>query len=174
MLIFAQFPDYYTNKKFVTFYWKSFVAETGSAFNTAEVNTDKVMVTLHRRKGTIVGVSPVKDYIHRPLELKNLTLYNWICPCQWVANSSYGKKTHKDKPLPSDNDDTLDTGNVYDDVVPCSHTDDVESLSDIIPSTPSDISSIRDFMVDNKHNESNDERASVIKDMIATAAARVP
>ncbi len=88
--------------------------------------------------------------------------------------SSYGKKTHKDKPLPSDNDDTLDTGNVYDDVVPCSHTDDVESLSDIIPSTPSDISSIQDFMVDNKHNESNDERASVIKDMIATAAARVP
>ncbi|PBK65093.1 hypothetical protein ARMSODRAFT_861154, partial [Armillaria solidipes] len=72
------FPDHYTNKTFATFYWKSFVVEAASKWNTLDGPNEKVKVSLKNKKGTIVGVSPVEDYIHRPVELEGLSLYDWI------------------------------------------------------------------------------------------------
>ncbi|TFK64422.1 hypothetical protein BDN72DRAFT_774636, partial [Pluteus cervinus] len=52
-------PDHYTNAKFTAFYWKSYVNEA--------------------RK---FGVSVVHDYIYRPRELEDMSLYDFIGCCK--------------------------------------------------------------------------------------------
>ncbi|KAK0449810.1 uncharacterized protein EV420DRAFT_1275111 [Desarmillaria tabescens] len=76
------FPDHYTNKKFITFYWKSYVAEAVSSWKDPGSSIDKVQITLKKRKGSIIGVSPVEDYIHRPVQLEHISLYDWMCTCE--------------------------------------------------------------------------------------------
>ncbi|KAF8872046.1 hypothetical protein BD779DRAFT_1380435, partial [Infundibulicybe gibba] len=55
-------PDHYKSHEFALFYWQSYVREA-------------------RR---IVGLSPVYDYIYRPVELSNMSLYDWIRRCRRV------------------------------------------------------------------------------------------
>lgn len=57
-------PDHYTNRTFVTFYWKSFVSEVLNCWKGEDELIDSVKVTLCRSKGSIMGVSPVEDYVH--------------------------------------------------------------------------------------------------------------
>ncbi|TFK58474.1 hypothetical protein BDN72DRAFT_782045, partial [Pluteus cervinus] len=53
-------PDHYTNFQFRTFYWSSFV---------------------NKQNNQIIGVSTVQDYICRPTELDDMTLYDFISLC---------------------------------------------------------------------------------------------
>ncbi|KAK0447511.1 hypothetical protein EV421DRAFT_1686911, partial [Armillaria borealis] len=71
-------PDRYTNRKFVTFYWRSFVAEARNSWKSGDDILDEVKVHIKKHGGDIVGVSPVEDYIRRPVELEHLCLYDWI------------------------------------------------------------------------------------------------
>ena len=71
-------PDHYTNHNFVVFYWKSYVTEVLKAWNqSSDVLSDKVIL-LKNDDGEFVGLSTVDDYIYRPYELSDKSLYEWI------------------------------------------------------------------------------------------------
>ena len=74
-------PDHYTDHKFIPFFWQSFVTEAERAFRD---DLAPMKVTLVRQKGSIVGVSPVFDYVYRPLELEHMSLYEWVHRCSRV------------------------------------------------------------------------------------------
>ncbi|KAK0421656.1 hypothetical protein EV421DRAFT_1915977 [Armillaria borealis] len=167
------FPDHYTNKKFSTFYWKSFVTEAGKQWNKPDDSSDHVQVALKKRNGVIVGVSPVEDYIHRPSELENMTLYDWICTCEQVANLSRSPASAEDPVGFGDIDDIQDDINnrqypIYPDQGSHNSSDDESSH-------PSEAGSIWDFVVDDDRGLSGDDDIeAVVSDMMARAAARVP
>jgi len=71
-------PDHYTNQKFVVFYWKSYVTEVLKAWKEeCDVQSDKVIL-LKNGDGEYIGLSTVDDYIYRPYELSDKSLYEWI------------------------------------------------------------------------------------------------
>jgi len=71
-------PDHYTNRDFVVFYWKGYVAEVLKAWKQdGDVQLDKVIL-LKNVDGEYIGLSTVDDYKYRPYELNNKSLYDWI------------------------------------------------------------------------------------------------
>jgi hypothetical protein len=90
-------PDHYTSHTFVLFYWHSYVIEARRPFETEQSDAQKV--TVIKKKGQIVGLSPVHDYVHRPKELGNVNLYEWIRCYKREKKSKIKKRT-------SCNDDT--------------------------------------------------------------------
>src|SRR6267378_4365561 len=71
-------PDHYTDKNFVVFYWKSYVTEVLKAWKQdGDVQSDKVIL-LKNVDGEFIGLSTVDDYIYRPYELSDKSLYEWI------------------------------------------------------------------------------------------------
>src|SRR5882724_2266956 len=71
-------PDHYTNQNFVVFYWKSYVTEVLKAWKEGgNVQSDKVIL-LKNVDGEYIGLSTVDDYMYRPYELSDKSLYEWI------------------------------------------------------------------------------------------------
>ena len=70
-------PDHYTGHVFVPFYWQMYVAEVRRQFETDGAQQPQ-KVTLIKRKGRLVGLSPVHDYVHRASELNHVSLFEWI------------------------------------------------------------------------------------------------
>jgi PIF1-like helicase len=71
-------PDHYTNKDFVVFYWKGYVTEVLKAWKQdGDARSDKV-VLVKDVDGEYIGLSMVDDYIYRPYELSDKSLYEWI------------------------------------------------------------------------------------------------
>src|SRR6202167_2696649 len=71
-------PDHYTNQNFVVFYWKSYVTEVLKAWRQdSDVQSDKVIL-LKNVDGEFIGLSIVDDYMYRPYELSDKSLYEWI------------------------------------------------------------------------------------------------
>ena len=86
-------PDHYTDHTFIPFYWQSYVTEAYSYFMETKLeNFEKHKVALIKRKGCIVGLSPVFDYIYHPAELQNVTLYGWIAQFKHVKIPKSGSK----------------------------------------------------------------------------------
>jgi hypothetical protein len=95
-------PDHYTNYMFTPFYWKSFVQEARKPWETlstpqhdsSTANLDptkpievgagqpREKVAIFKRNGRVIGLSPVHDYICRPIEFDSTCLYDWISRCQ--------------------------------------------------------------------------------------------
>ena len=71
-------PDHYTSHQFVPFYWLSFVQEVRKAWDEDLTGEPPQKIGMIKRNGKILGVSFVHDYVHRPKELDNLSLYDWI------------------------------------------------------------------------------------------------
>ncbi|KAF8238042.1 hypothetical protein L208DRAFT_1218723, partial [Tricholoma matsutake] len=71
-------PDHYTSHKFVTFFWVSFVNEVRKVWNEDLSGELPEKVTILKQKGKIIGLSSVFDYIYWPIELENVSLYEWI------------------------------------------------------------------------------------------------
>jgi hypothetical protein len=72
-------PDHYTSHTFVLFYWHPYVTEARRPFETEQSDASlEQKVTIIKKKGRIVGLSPVHDYVRRPEELGNVNLYEWI------------------------------------------------------------------------------------------------
>lgn len=75
-------PDHYTDHKFRTFYWRSYVFEARKPWAAEDLGLDdqrcheKLMI--NKRQGKIVGLTPVQDYIYRPVKYKDMCLYDWI------------------------------------------------------------------------------------------------
>ena len=71
-------PDHYTNQNFVVFYWKSYVTEVLKAWREdSDLQSDKVIL-LKNVDGEFIGLSMVDDYMYRPYELSDKSLYEWI------------------------------------------------------------------------------------------------
>jgi hypothetical protein len=75
-------PDHYTSHKFVPFYWKTFVNEVHSVWDSEVASTLNNKVAIIKVKKRIIGFSPVYDYIYRPSELEDLCLYDWVRRCE--------------------------------------------------------------------------------------------
>ena len=70
-------PDHYSSHSFILFYWQSYVGEVCQIFEEiSEEQQPKMM--LIKKKGKIIGLSPVQDYIHCAPELEHVSLYEWI------------------------------------------------------------------------------------------------
>jgi len=70
-------PDHYTSHTFIPFYWQSYVQEVQRDFGDEQENGSQ-KVTIIKKRGRIVGLSPVHDYVHGPDHLEHITLYQWI------------------------------------------------------------------------------------------------
>ncbi|KDQ50648.1 hypothetical protein JAAARDRAFT_141596 [Jaapia argillacea MUCL 33604] len=82
--------DHYTNCKFKTFYWKSFLKEalkdyhymsTSSGENNDEdmpSALEKERIVIQRSNEEYIGISLVMDYIFRPLIYEACSLYDWM------------------------------------------------------------------------------------------------
>ena len=70
-------PDHYTSHIFVPFYWQMYVAEVRRQFDTTGV-LQPPKVALIKKKGKLIGISPVHDYVHHPSELEYVNLLEWI------------------------------------------------------------------------------------------------
>src|ERR1700677_1972578 len=71
-------PDHFTNQKFIVFYWQSYVTEVLKAWKqNSDVQSDKVIL-LKNVDGEFIGLSIVDDYMYRPNELSDKSLYEWI------------------------------------------------------------------------------------------------
>ncbi len=139
-------PDHYTNHKFVTFYWKSFVSEVKNRWREVHEPAEDVKISLRKRRGTIMGVSPMEDYIHRPLELASWSLYDWICLCDRAPNSTVKRnRSNKDGdgPLILECEWDTDDDNIKDNGDSCGSGD--EPLS---PCKSDNAGSLKDFIVD--------------------------
>ncbi|KAF8869691.1 hypothetical protein BD779DRAFT_1391320, partial [Infundibulicybe gibba] len=86
-------PDHYTGHSFALFYWQSYVREARKAWDQELVADNKCespdktddfpdKIALLKRHGRIIGLSPVHDYIYRPVEISGLSLYNWVRRCR--------------------------------------------------------------------------------------------
>ena len=99
-------PDHYTDHKFVPFYWQSFVSEARRPFDTENLEPPH-KVTLIKKRGRIIGLSPVFDYIYRAPELDHLSLYEWVTRCKRVKilRRDGPEKGRKEKEEPIVDDD---------------------------------------------------------------------
>ena len=70
-------PDHYTDHTFIPFYWQPYIQEAQCDFGS-ESPAGPQKVAIIKKRGRIVGLSPVHDYIHRPQEAYNICLYDWI------------------------------------------------------------------------------------------------
>ncbi|KAF7789842.1 hypothetical protein EIP86_000788 [Pleurotus ostreatoroseus] len=77
-------PDHYTPFKFRKFYWYNFVSKVESywhkglkerAFNQKQPD-EKIL--LWEKDAEYFGVSMVEDYMYRPTELTDMSLYDWV------------------------------------------------------------------------------------------------
>ena len=88
-------PDHYTNHQFAPFYWKNYVVEACRPWRTHDFDNEPVTekVALLNRKGKIMGLSTISDFICRPRELEDMCLYDWVRRCSRVKV----QKSKKDK-----------------------------------------------------------------------------
>jgi hypothetical protein len=96
-------PDHYTDHTFIPFYWQSFVSEVLRAWHTEDDNIINEKIVLIKQKGSVIGLSPVLDYMYRSSELDSMTLYDWVRRCTRVKiptskKKICGKRQKKGKP----------------------------------------------------------------------------
>jgi hypothetical protein len=71
-------PDHYTNHKFRTFYWPNFVRAARHAWNPDSEECGEDQLVLLKIKGRIIGRTLIQDYVFRPVEYSQMSLYDWI------------------------------------------------------------------------------------------------
>lgn len=110
-------PDHYTNHTFKSFYWQSYVTEARRFWYPDEEGNFSDKVMLMKRKGQILGLSPVFDYIYRSPELENMTLYEWILRGKRMANRKVTNKESDKSPQEeeesSDENELLSTAETF-------------------------------------------------------------
>ena len=70
-------PDHYTDHIFIPFYWQPYIQEAQRDFGSGD-SAGPQKVAIIKKRGKIVGISPVHDYIYRPREAYNICLYDWM------------------------------------------------------------------------------------------------
>ena len=119
-------PDHYKSHTLNPFYWQSYVKEIMRSWGEGQKDADQEVhpekVTLLKKGGRIIGLSPVYDYIFRPTEIKKMSLWEWITQCKRVKKRSKLAKANSDDAI----DIKVET-TVYDDI-PCDN--EMNQLSD--------------------------------------------
>jgi len=125
-------PDHYTDHDFIPFYWQSFVSEARSSFDSEDLEPPR-KVALVQKKGKIIGISPVFDYIHRSSDLSHLCLYEWVARCQRVKLPKKSiKKTQKVNEK-VDIDSSFETQNESFETEDASFQSETVDVKDILP-----------------------------------------
>lgn len=91
-------PDHYTDHLFIPFYWQQYVQQAQRDFTDADSAASaggQQKVTIIKKKGRIIGLSPIHDYIHRPQEADDICLYDWV-RCYKREKMRTNKKADKD------------------------------------------------------------------------------
>lgn len=70
-------PDHYTDHTFIPFYWQPYIQEAQRTFGDGN-SSGPQKVAIIMKRGRIMGLSLVHNYIHRPQEAYNVCLYDWI------------------------------------------------------------------------------------------------
>jgi hypothetical protein len=121
-------PDHYKSHKFNPFYWQSYVKEVMKSWEEVDKEVEQdahpEKVTLLKKAGRIIGLSPVYDYIFRPSEIEDMSLWEWITRCKRVKKKS--KKSNGD----ADNASGVKTETPAYDDIPCDDGTDYHSDSD--------------------------------------------
>ena len=80
-LYLLQNPDHYTDHRFVSFYWTAYVCEARKVWHEddAKMVEENDLLLLKRSNNLLSGVTPVFDYIYRPMECEDICLYDWVC-----------------------------------------------------------------------------------------------
>ncbi len=86
-------PDRYTAHHFKPFFWKSYVNEVRSAWTVDDQNVREERVSLIEKHGKLMIISKTLDYVHRPEELEDLCLYDFV---KWCKREKWAKKNVKD------------------------------------------------------------------------------
>jgi hypothetical protein len=73
-------PDYYTNHRFVPFYWQSFATEARKFWHSDETTGYTAKFALVKIRGKIIGISPVFDYVCCGPELEQVNLHPGVPP----------------------------------------------------------------------------------------------
>jgi len=71
-------PDHYTNHQFKTFYWPNYVRAARHAWNPDSKECEEDQLVLLKIKGKIIGHTSIQDYVFRPVEYSQISLYDWI------------------------------------------------------------------------------------------------
>lgn len=122
-------PDHYTDHKFRPFYWKSYVQEARKPWQVEVEHTKQDKIIINKSKGRFVGLSPVQDYVFRPEQYSDTSLYDWIRlfnkksrKSNMKGGGAYETAVESDDDIvmsdPSFDDDTSDVESI--------HADDVE------------------------------------------------
>jgi len=135
-----QNPDHYTNYKFVTFYWQSYVQNVQNAWNPKPVTDFPEKVTLMKQHGRIIGLFQVYDYIYRLTELEDSNLYEWIGRCTQQKRNKKLQNSHLNQQDLDDDDQASDNEESYTKSGPDSHNDSLPSDSNLhIGSSTTDV-----------------------------------
>ncbi|KAH9920733.1 hypothetical protein B0H21DRAFT_781660 [Amylocystis lapponica] len=111
------FPDHYTNRKFKVFFWHTYVRTVERAFG-GEVQPDSMgdsdlpqddNVVIAKAAETVVGLNKVDDYIFRPLELSEWSLYDFLRRTHVQKSRKVGPTAHH---LVIDDEDNVPIDNV--------------------------------------------------------------
>jgi hypothetical protein len=103
-------PDHYTNHTFIPFYWHSFVLEAQKSWEEVDQSTHTDKVTLIKTRKQIVGFSPVHDYIYRPSELNNMSLYHWVLQCE---HKKHKQKSGKSSECAPESPDAVESSDLH-------------------------------------------------------------
>ena len=117
-------PDHYTSHTFVPFYWQSYVQEVQNSFNDEPKEPQKV--TVIRKKGRMVGLSPIHDYLYRPDELSHVNLYQWIRCYKREKLPKRKRKAQADEDEEDDQDEAADISQDLLDAVDTSFENDLD------------------------------------------------
>jgi len=73
-------PDHYTSHHFKKVYWKPYVQEVLSHFPQSQTNDygDERLIGICKKKGEYYKVDIVQDYVMRPNQIEDVTLYDWL------------------------------------------------------------------------------------------------
>ncbi|KAH9899679.1 hypothetical protein C8Q73DRAFT_625331, partial [Cubamyces lactineus] len=74
------YPDHYTNCHFKIFFWYSYVKQTlrdvdSTMLESVERDED---VILSKHEKSVIGITKVQDYVYRPSELEEWSLYEYL------------------------------------------------------------------------------------------------
>ncbi|KAK0439735.1 uncharacterized protein EV420DRAFT_1623165 [Desarmillaria tabescens] len=100
-------PDHYTDHKFKNLYWKSYVIEAKQPWLDDNEKEAGHKVTLMRHHGRVIGVSPVIDYMYRPLELENVNVCDWATIARRIKIPK-SKQRHNNTGIIDEQQDTTD------------------------------------------------------------------
>lgn len=124
-------PDHYTSHHFFPYSWKPFVHETRKCFSSSADEHDDDFVSVRKWRGRFIGVSPVLDYVYRPREYDDMSLYDWMRLSRKARVKSMKQCAEEelDDDIPSGDGDDDEDGNESDGASVTTNGD-VEELGD--------------------------------------------